>query len=111
MIDTNTTAAKNFYKSVRDFAESIKPWDTARWYETKPDEIYDLTLVSYRVYGNRDEALAVMAAAGLSSFDQPLPMRRMALPTSAQLYEIKRETGFESIAELRDGFAPVWIDY
>ncbi|MBL8473791.1 MAG: hypothetical protein JNM98_18520 [Rhodocyclaceae bacterium] len=110
-LDVNTTAAAAFYRAVRDFAESAKEWDTSViWYETKPDEMFDVTLVSRRVYGRRDELLAVMAAAGLDTVDQPLPQKRIALPNDGALIRIKRSTGFESIADLREGFAPIWLD-
>jgi hypothetical protein len=62
------------------------------------------------VYGRRDEYLAVMAAAGIDNVDQPLKQKRLVLPTESQLYAIKRQTGFESIADLREGFGPVWAD-
>lgn len=109
MLDQDTRAAKSFYREVRKYAESIKPWDTtAIFYETKPDEASDLTLVSQRVYGRRDEYLTVMAAAGLDSIDQPLPQKRIVLPNEGQLIAIKRRTGFESIADLREAGAPTW---
>ena len=109
MLDQDTRSAKSFYREVRKFAESVKPWDTtAIFYETKPDEMYDLTLVSQRVYGRRDEFLAVMAAAGLDTVDQPLPQKRIVLPNEGQLIAIKRRVGFESIADLREAGAPIW---
>jgi len=109
MLDQDTRAAKAFYREMRKFAERVKPWDTtAIFYETKPDEIYDLTLVSRRVYGRRDEFLAVMAAAGIDTVDCPLPQKRIALPNEGQLLSIKRRTGFESVADLREGGAPTW---
>lgn len=109
MLDKDTRAAKSFYREVRKFSESAKPWDTtAIFYETKPDEMFDLTLVSQRVYGRRDEYLAVMAAAGIDSIDQPLRQRRIAFPNEGQLIAIKRKTGFESIANLRENGAPIW---
>lgn len=111
MIDKDTRAASAFYREVRKFAESAKPWDTtAIFYETKPDEMYDLTLVSKRVYGRRDEFLAVMAASGLDMVDQPLPQKRIVLPNEGRLIDIKRRTGFESISELRENFAPIWAE-
>lgn len=108
MIDKDTTAARDFYREVRKFAETIKPWQQHISYETKPDEIYDVTLVSRRVYGRRDEYLAVMAAAGLDMVDQPLTQRRLVLPTEGQLYAIKRRTNFESIPDQREDFSPIW---
>lgn len=111
MIDKNTTAAKNFYRLIRRFVETVQPWDsTAIYYFTKPDEVYDLTLVSKRVYGNRHEFLAVMAAAGLNSVDQALTQRKIILPNAMTLYAIKRESGFESDPDLRESFAPVWAE-
>lgn len=109
MLDKDTRAAKSFYREVRKFAESAKPWDaTAIFYETKPDEMYDLTLVSQRVYGRRDEFLAVMAAAGLDTVDQPLLQKRIVLPNEGKLIDIKRRSGFESIDDLREDYAPTW---
>lgn len=109
MLDTDTRAAKAFFREVRKFSERAKSWDTtAIFYEIRPDEIYDLSLVSKRVYGRRDEYLAVMAAAGLDTFDQPLPQKRITLPNEGQLLAIKRRTGFESIAALRENYAPIW---
>lgn len=110
MIENNTTAAKNFYKEVRRFSERTKSWQSAIYYEVKPDERCDVTLVSQRVYGRRDEYLAVMAAAGLNTVDQPLLQKKLILPTESQLYAIKRRAGFESISDYRDNFAPVWAD-
>ena len=107
-IDKNSTAARNFYKEIRQFSERTKLWEVAIFYDTKPDEVYDVSLVSQRVYGRRDEYLAVMASAGLDMVDQPLTQRRLVLPTEGQLYAIKRKTGFESIADNRENFAPVW---
>lgn len=49
-----------------------------------------------------------MAAAGLDTFDQPLPQKRITLPNEGQLLAIKRQTGFESIATLRENYAPIW---
>ena len=111
MIDADTRAAAAFYREVRRFAERAKPWDTnVIFYVTKPDEAYDLSLVSRRVYGRRDEYLAVQAAAGLDSFDQPLPQKRLSLPNEHELTNIKRKTNFESRSALRQNFAPVWLD-
>lgn len=110
MIDKDPRAAKSFYREIRKFAERTNPWQQAVFYETKPDEIFDLSLVSMRVYGRRDEFLAVMAAAGIDTFDQPLTQRRITLPTEGQLSAIKRRAGFESIAGYREKFAPTWAE-
>lgn len=111
MIDTDTRAAAAFFREVRKFALSAKQWDrNAIFYETKPDEAYDLSLVSRRVYGRRDEYLCVMAAAGIDSFDQALPQKVIVLPSERELIRIKRKTGFESQADLRENYAPLWLD-
>lgn len=107
-IDKDTRAAKSFYREVRKFAETVKPWSNYIRYQTKPDEIWDITLVSSRVYGRRDEYLAVLAAAGLDTVTQPMPQQTLILPTDSQLTAIKRRTHFESIANYREDFAPAW---
>lgn len=88
--------ASRFYRAVRQFAATRQPWQDAVRYDTLPDEEWDLTLVSQRVYGNRNEALAVMAAAGLDRMDQQLTQRTLVLPTPIQLEAFKRMTGFAS---------------
>lgn len=108
-IDKDTTAAAAFWKAVRDYSESAQPWDSnAVFYETKPDEKRDFTLVSQRVYHNRKEFLAVMAAAGIDSVDMELTQKKIVLPSAALLLQIKRETGFESDSDLREDYAPLW---
>jgi hypothetical protein len=79
------TALNLLYRSVRDFASQTPAWGTAARYHTKPDERFDLTLVSQRVYGNRDHALVVAAAAGLDSMEQELVEQTLVLPTIEQL--------------------------
>ncbi len=109
-IDQNTQAAKDFYREVRKFAERTKPWQPALFHEVTPDEIWDMTLVSKRVYGRRDEFLAIMAAAGCDTIGQPLPQKNLVLPNEAQLYAIKRRCGFESREIYRDNGKPTWED-
>lgn len=109
MIDQDPRAAAAFYRAVRKFCAAAKPWETdAIFYETKPDEEYDLTLISHRVYGRRDEFLAVMAAIGIDQVDQPIPQKKIVLPSEGRLHRIKRQTGFESIADYRENGAPIW---
>lgn len=108
MIDKNTIAAKNFYKLIRTFSQRTKTWDTAIFYQTLPDEKWDLTLASRRAYGTPDEFLAIMAAAGIDRADMPLPQMQLILPTHAQLKIIKKQAGFESQADYRKNFAPTW---
>lgn len=51
-----------------------------------------------------------MAAAGIDSFDQALPQKVIVLPSERELIRIKRKTGFESQADLRENYAPLWLD-
>lgn len=55
------------------------------------DEVHDPSLVSYRVYGNRDDADVVMLCAGTNRIGEPLPRRIIYLPASASLAALKRE--------------------
>lgn len=89
MSEYNPQAAGDFFRAVRRFSVSTQPWETALWYETKPDERFDLSLVSQRVYGRRDEFLAVFAASGLSHVDDELTERKLCLPTEGQLRLMK----------------------
>jgi hypothetical protein len=110
MTDIDSQAAKNLYREVRSFSERTKGWETAIFHDVLPDELWDATLVSQRVYGRRDEFLVVMAAAGVDSVDQPLPQRQIVLPTEGQLYAIKRRAGFESLDDYREDGKPTWVD-
>jgi hypothetical protein len=87
-------ARNRLYQLVRDFALQTPAWGTAVRYFTMPDEAYDLTLVSERVYGNRDEALVIQAAAGLDSPELPLTERPLVLPTVTQLAAMKARAGY-----------------
>lgn len=88
-----------FYLAIRKFSLTEPVWSSVRVrYYTKPDERWDLTLVSQRVYGNRDEYLAVMAAAGLDRLDQELTERELILPSRERLAQIKAATGYVSSA-------------
>ena len=90
------TEAANFYREVRQLALTAPVWDSVIRYFVKPDERWDLTLVSQRVYGNRDEYLAIQAAAGLDRLDQPLYEQELILPTPERLAAIKRRTGYQT---------------
>lgn len=109
-IDANSQAARTFYRLVRDFAQGVKPWDEAIYHDVAPDERWDVTLVSRRAYGRRDEYLAVMAAAGLDTIDQPLEQRRLVMPTEARLRQLKIAAGFESRARYREDGRPTWAE-
>lgn len=101
IIEHNAMACNRFLILVRDFSCKVKPWETAIRYHTKPDEIRDITKVSQRVYGRRNEFLAVMAVAGLSTIDEPLEEQLLILPTEEQLALLKRQAGYENNHEKR----------
>ena len=85
-----------FYRLVRDFVVRAKPWTQAIRYHTKPDERFDFTLVSRRVYGSSDEYITVMAAAGLDSVENELEQQLLTLPTASQLNTLKLQAGYRS---------------
>ncbi|WMC11746.1 hypothetical protein PU634_05105 [Oceanimonas pelagia] len=107
-LDNNTQAARVFWRLVQDFVANVKPWDPAIYYDVKPDERWDATLISQRVYGRRDEFMAVLAAAGVDSVDLPIEQRRIVLPTDPQLRQLKFQAGFESRQQYRNGNGPSW---
>ncbi|WP_293000020.1 hypothetical protein [Nevskia sp.] len=86
--------AARLYQSVRDFSIRVPVWAQAIRYQTLPDERYDLTLVSRRVYGNPDESLVIQAAAGLESTENELLEQLLTLPGPDQLREMKRRAGY-----------------
>lgn len=100
-LETNTASVAFFYRLVRDFAEKTPVWGQAIRYQTRPDERYDLTLISQRVYGRRDEFMTVMAAAGLDSVENLLSEQLLVLPTELQLLDLKRKAGFVNLAQDR----------
>ena len=89
--EKNTVATTIFYRQVRDFVAKIPVWGMAIRYQTKPDERFDMTLISRRIYGRPDEFLVVMAAAGLDSVEQELPEQLLVLPTESQLLTLKTD--------------------
>lgn len=88
------TAAAELVRMVTDFAQRTPDWAECVIYNTLPDERRDLTLVSRRVYGTRDEFLAVQAAAGLDNVWDELTERRLVLPSPRQLAAMKALCGF-----------------
>ena len=80
---------------VRDFAEQTSAWSPAIRYFTRPDERFDLTRVSVRVYGSTSESLVVQAAAGLDSPELALSERALVLPTAQQLRVMKIRAGYD----------------
>lgn len=92
---TADTARAEFYALIRDFAQTQPDWADYINYFTKPDETHDLTLVSQRVYGNRNEFFTIFAAAGLDSMEQPLRQQLLKLPTPNQLRFLKEQAGLK----------------
>lgn len=107
-LDKNTQAAKVFWREIQNWVANVKPWEIAIRYDIKPDERWDVTLISQRVYGRRCEIIAVMAAAGISYVDEPLEQKQIVLPNEAQLRALKFKAGFESRHEYRSEGAPTW---
>ena len=90
-------AHMRLFQAVRRFSQATRDWERALRYMTLPDERFDLTKVSARVYGTRDEALVIQAAAGLDSPELELTERRLVLPTAEQLAAMKRDAGYELV--------------
>jgi hypothetical protein len=107
-VDRKSQAARVFYRLVRDFSQSVKPWEQAIYHDVAPDERWDITLTARKVYGDAGEFLAIMAAAGMETVDQPLEQQRLVLPSADRLRAFKRRAGFESRADYRDRDGPTW---
>ena len=93
------TATAAFVRAIRKFAVQTPVWAEAIRYYTKPDERLDLTLIAFRVYGDRSLAIVPFAAAGLDTFEQSLPEQLLVMPTPAQLADLKKQTGYLTDAE------------
>lgn len=96
------TAAAQLVRLVREFAQVTPDWAERIVYDTLPDERWDKTLTSRRVYGTPNEFLAIMAAAGLDGMEQELTERRLVLPTARQLIILKDRAGFDNNPFNRD---------
>lgn len=90
----NAQARNRLFQMVRDFAVQTPGWGEALRYQSLPDERFDLTLTSLRVYGSRGESLVVQAAAGLDSPELELSERLIVLPTEFQLRTMKIQAGY-----------------
>jgi hypothetical protein len=100
-IEQNTAAVAIFYKLVRQYALTTLPWQVVNSYQTKPDERWDLTLASRRVFGRSDEFLTIMAAAGLDSVEQYMPEQFLILPDEPTLASFKTQAKFVNQASAR----------
>lgn len=59
-------------------------------YDVGTDEAHDPTLISQRVYGNRDDVNVVMLCAGTNRIGERVPVRRIYLPLPASLMMLKK---------------------
>lgn len=86
-----------FYREVRLFAVTEPSYSSRRQVvRTFPSERYDLTMVARRVYGDPEETLAIMAAAGLPTVDSALKEQDLVLPTLEHLRYLKEKSGLSS---------------
>ena len=99
--EVNTSAVAIFYQLVRQYALATPAWAVTQSYQTKPDERWDMTLASRRVYGIPDEFLTIMAAAGLDSVEQEMPEQLLILPDAATLQSFKTQAKFVNISDQR----------
>lgn len=97
----SSVATAAFIRAVRAFAVQTPDWAPATRYFTKPDERTDITLIAYRVYGDRSQFVVIFAAAGLDTFEQVVPEQLLVLPNADQLQLLKQQTGYLTDAEAR----------
>lgn len=109
MFDQDSAAARRFYGAVRRFSATAKNNTVGvQFLQVMPPECWDITKLSQRVYGNRHEGLACMAALGIDQANLLTEQRTGAFPTAAKLEQIKRECGYESNPDLRANGKPIW---
>lgn len=85
-----------YLNAIRQFCElQAKRGRTGQFvrYQILSDEVNDPTLVSFRVYGTRDEANVVMVAAGTNGIWEQLPENEIILPLPQQLQQLKAAYG------------------
>jgi len=83
-----------FYRDVRKFAIRAPNYSPYRQVvRSYPTERHNLRMLALRVYGDANEAPTIMAAAGLSSVDSPLPEQDVVLPTREYLAFLKARAG------------------
>ena len=81
------------YAHIKAFGQQWQFAQESIRYSTLPDERYDISLASYRVYGDRGLYMVIAAAAGLDSVEQEMPEQELVLPTLAQLAAMHAELG------------------
>lgn len=107
-LDQNTQSARVFFKLVANYCKTANSWDNVILYDVKPDEAYNAPLISYRVYGNFDEHLTILAAAGIDGYDIEIKQKQLVLPNSTQLRRLKEQAIFESSHKSRRNGKPRW---
>lgn len=92
---------RHYVRLVRDWVLKVKPWTPAIRYQTLPDERWDMTLTSARVYSNREDFIAVLASAGLDTVEQELEQQLLVLPPPQVLQALKYQAGYVSRSHRR----------
>ncbi|WP_426237537.1 hypothetical protein [Pseudomonas sp. TWP3-2] len=83
-----------FYLEVRKFALTEPSYSSRRQVvRSLPSERFHLHMMALRVYGDPNETLAIMAAAGLSTVDSELIEKDVVLPTKEHLMYLKQRSG------------------
>lgn len=109
MFDQDNAAARRFYGAVRRFSAGAKiNTPGVVFMHVTPSECWDITKLSLRIYGNRHEGLACMAALGIDQSTMLTTQKTGAFPTKEKLMMLKRECGFESDPALRLDRKPLW---
>lgn len=82
-----------FLALMRKFAQNTRFGTRHIRHDVTQDERTDLTLVAFRVYGDREEWLAIQGAAGLDTPENPLESQTLILPSVEDLQALKRQAG------------------
>lgn len=83
-----------FYQEVRKFALREPSYSPRRQVvRSFPSERFHLPMLALRVYGDTNETLVIMAAAGLSTVDSELVEQDVVLPTKEHLQYLKQKAG------------------
>lgn len=94
---TAHTAVAQFVMMVRSFAQRQPVWGDRIDYEVRPGYEFDLIRIATEAYGSdiarRWGWIAVMAAAGMDSVEQPLRPQTIVLPLATQGDEMARACG------------------
>lgn len=84
-----------FHNAIRKYVDTEKKFaltsDGLFLYKIEPDEIYDHTLISQRIYGSRVYHDVVRVCLGLSFPYEPAPIGAYYFPTLKQLLAIRKK--------------------